>query len=210
MLFRSKICEIEALGKKSRVVEIGKLMRDDKDFANKLKASFMEARRLFFEQNGIEDTDVVSIKRDAIFLSRYIDHTQIGDHLLFRPKNQYSSFIYLKPFEIYYNSNGLDVKGLNDEIYERYHKEYFGDFISGVIRRLESSSKKETLRYIRTVFDSYKWLELDTGYYREFNNVSHFRYLDGNTSMEEFMEDLSQLDISNNFKLINQLLMIIL
>lgn len=210
LLPEDKISEIEALGKQSRVVAIGKLMRDDKEFADKLKASFMEARRLFFEENELEDDEVITIKRDAIFVTRYVEHMEIGEHILFRPKNQYTSFIHLKPFEIYYSSDGLDIKGMDDEIYKRYHKDYFGDFLSGVIRRLETSSKKETLRYIRSVFDSYKWLELDPGYYREFSNTSQFRYLDGRVSMEEYMQDLTQLDISNNFKLINQLLMTIL
>lgn len=210
LLPEETIKEIEGLGKRDRVVAIGKLQKKDKGFSDKLKVSFMEARRLFFVANEIEDSDVIAIKRDAIFLSKYANNIEIGKHLLFRPKNQYTSFVYLKPYEIYYSSDKLDIKGLNDEMYVNYHKEYFGDFICNVIRRLETSSKKDTLKYIRTMFDSYKWLQLDTGYYREFNNLSQYKYLNGDGAMEEYLDDKTQLDISYNFKLINKLLMTIL
>lgn len=206
LLPMEKIKELEAMGKRSRNVAVGKIKRSDPTYQAKEKVAFAEARRMFFEMNDVKDTEIIAIKRDAIFLNRYVPTTKVGTYINFRPKNEYTSFVYLKPLEIYYSKNGLDIKGMNDEVYLRYHKEYFGHFISSTIRILENCSKEDAERYITDVFDAYKWRKLDSGYYREFNNTSQFRYLNGEVSMEEYMEDLSALDISHNFKLIIQLL----
>ena len=210
LLPEDKISEIESLGKKARVVAVGKIKQSDESYHEKEKAAFMEARRLFFEKNDIQDDEVISIKRDAIFLTSYASTTKVGKYIEFRPKNEYTSFVYMKPLEIYYSPNGLDIKGINDEIYEKYHKAYFGDFLFTAIRMMNSCDKNQVLKFIRRFFDDYKWRRLDTGYYREFNNMSNFRYLTGELAMDEFMEDLSQVDISHNFKLIIQFLQTIM
>ena len=210
LLPESKISEIDSLGKKARVVAIGKIKQSDGSYNDREKAAFMEARRLFFEKNDIKDDEVISIKRDAIFVTRYVDVTKVGEYIDFRPKNEYTSFVYMKPLEIYYSPNGLDIKGISDEIYEKYHKDYFGEFLFTAIRILNNCEKEEALKYIRRFFDEYKWRKLDTGYYREFNNMSQFRYLSGEVAMDEFMEDLSLVDISHNFKLIIQFLQTIM
>lgn len=210
LLPEDKISEIESLGKKARVVAVGKIKQSDGSYHEKEKAAFMEARRLFFEKNEIEDDEVISIKRDAIFLTRYATTTKVGKYIEFRPKNEYTSFVYMKPLEIYYSTKGLDIKGISDEIYNKYHKDYFGDFLFTSIRLLNNCEKDQVLKYIRRFFDDYKWRKLESGYYREFNNMSQFRYLTGEVAMDEFMEDLSQVDISHNFKLIIQFLQTIM
>lgn len=210
LLPEEKIAEIEAMGKQSRVVTIGKLKQKDKTYQEKEKAAFMEARRLFFTQNELSDSDIVSVKKDAIFVSRYVEKTKVGRYIEFRPKNEYTSFVYMKPLEIYFNKNGLDIKGISDDIYERYHKDCFGMFLYEAIHLLESATKADALKYIRKFFDDYKWRRLDTEYYREFNNLSQYRYLDGTVAMDEYEEDLFKVDISCNFKLIIQFLQTIM
>ena len=56
----------------------------------------------------------------------------------------------------------------------------------------------------------YKHRELDTGYYREFNARSNFHYLDGNYSVEEYTEDLNNVDISYNFKILLELMLLLI
>lgn len=210
LLPEDKILELESLGKKARVVAVGKIKQSDESYHEKEKAAFIEARRLFFEENQIEDNEVISIKRDAIFITRYASTTKVGKYIEFRPKNEYTSFVYMKPLEIYYSTKGLDIKGISDDIYNKYHKEYFGDFLFTAIRMLNNCEKDQVLKYIRRFFDDYKWRKLESGYYREFNNMSQFRYLTGEVAMDEFMEDLLQVDISHNFKLIIQFLQTIM
>ena len=207
LLPESKIKEIEAMGKKNRVVAIGKIKRDDPNYQEKEKAAFAEARRRFFEENNLTINDIISIKRDAIFVSRYVEKEKVGKYINFRQKNEYTTYVYINPIELYFNpKNGLDIKGMNDEIYQTYHSEYFGSFLCTIMRTLEMCSQEDALKTFRRFWDDYKWRKLDAGYYREFNNLSQFKYLTGETSMEEFMEDVSQLDISYNLQILTKLL----
>lgn len=207
LLPEKRIKELENLPKKEREVAVGLIIRDNPGYSEKQKLGFIAARKLFFSQNEILDEEVVAIKRDAIFVMRYVPREQVTENLNFRMKNVYSSFINLgKNIEVYYKPEGLDIKGIDDEIYVERHSEYFGEFLHSLIRRVESTDKKSYLSYLRMVFDMYKHRELDSGYYREFNARSQFHYLDGSFANEEYLEDLTSLDISHNLNIILKLM----
>ena len=197
LLPEKRIKELENLPKKDREIAVGLILRDTPGYSEKQKLGFIAARKLFFTQNEILDEEVVAIKRDAIFVMRYVDNEQVTDNIDFRMKNVYSSFINLgKNIEIYYNQEGLDIKGIDDEIYKERHSEYFGMFLYSLIRRIESSERNSYLTYLRMMFDMYKHRQLDSGYYREFNAKSQCDYLDGSYANEEYIEDLNAVDIS--------------
>ena len=207
LLPEKRIKELENLPKKDREIAVGLILRDNPGYSEKQKLGFIAARKLFFTQNEILDEEVVAIKRDAIFVMRYVDNEQVTDNIDFRMKNVYSSFINLgKNIEIYYNQEGLDIKGIDDEIYQERHSEYFGMFLYSLIRRIESSERNSYLTYLRMMFDMYKHRQLDSGYYREFNAKSQFYYLDGSYANEEYIEDLNAVDISCNLNIILKLM----
>ena len=207
LLPEKRIKELENLPKKDREIAVGLILRDNPGYSEKQKLGFIAARKLFFTQNEILDEEVVAIKRDAIFVMRYVDNEQVTDNINFRMKNVYSSFINLgKNIEIYYNQEGLDIKGIDDEIYKERHSEYFGMFLYSLIRRIESSERNSYLTYLRMMFDMYKHRQLDSGYYREFNAKSQFYYLDGSYANEEYIEDLNAVDISCNLNIILKLM----
>ena len=207
LLPEKRIRELENLPKKDREIAVGLILRDNPGYSEKQKLGFIAARKLFFTQNEILDEEVVAIKRDAIFVMRYVDNEQVTDNIDFRMKNVYSSFINLgKNIEIYYNQEGLDIKGIDDEIYQERHSEYFGMFLYSLIRRIESSERNSYLTYLRMMFDMYKHRQLDSGYYREFNAKSQFHYLDGSYANEEYIEDLNAVDISCNLNIILKLM----
>ena len=207
LLPEKRIKELENLPKKDGEISVGLILRDNPEYSEKQKLGFIAARKLFFTQNEILDEEVVAIKRDAIFVMRYVDNEQVTDNINFRMKNVYSSFINLgKNIEIYYNQEGLDIKGIDDEIYKERHSEYFGMFLYSLIRRIESSERNSYLTYLRMMFDMYKHRQLDSGYYREFNAKSQFHYLDGSYANEEYIEDLNAVDISCNLNIILKLM----
>ena len=207
LLPEKRIKELENLPKKDREIAVGLILRDNPGYSEKQKLGFIAARKLFFTQNEILDEEVVAIKRDAIFVMRYVNNEQVTDNIDFRMKNVYSSFINLgKNIEIYYNQEGLDIKGIDDEIYKERHSEYFGMFLYSLIRRIESSDRNSYLTYLRMMFDMYKHRQLDSGYYREFNAKSQFHYLDGSYANEEYIEDLNAVDISCNLNIILKLM----
>ena len=61
---------------------------------------------------------------------------------------------------------------------------------------------------LRNFIDSYKWKELDIGYYRTFDNKSVFKVIGGDIEFDRY-QNVDELDITYNFYLILRLLKIV-
>jgi hypothetical protein len=202
LLDKDNIVKLEAIGKKERTIKIGVLQNKIPGLKENLKACFALARQKFFELNELTNNDIISIKKDAIFVTKECKYQKITELINFRPKNEYTSYIQLnKHLEFYYNFDKLDVKGLSDENYE-LHKDYMIKFIKTFFLKMETSNESDILRFYRTFIDKYKERGLEVGYYRTFDNKSKFELLDNDDNVEynDFWEDeKDRLDISYNY-----------
>jgi len=210
LLDEDLIENIEDMSKEKRVVTIGKLQRKDKDFKEKLKSSFVDIRKRFFIENNIQDEDVLSIKKDAIFLLKYVDNTKFG-YCEFLKKNKYTSYLFLNNLEFYYNRNlddiVIDVKGISDDVLDK-HKGYMLDFFGKFFYKMENNSMDNVLQYIKIFISKYKNNSLDINYYREFNSISGIKVLGSdniydNATFVYFVHRSSakeiQIDITYNY-----------
>ena len=200
--------EIERLkkkGKQKRKIAIGIIQKNDKKFRTDLKEAFSMARESFFISNGLEEEDVISIKKDAIFTKRRCEVEKVGSYINFRKKHEYTSYILLstkkgKPLEIYYGPFDFAVKGISDSLLA-YHEDYMIDFMKRFFSKMQTSDKTSVLQFMRRFVDKYKRRELEMGYYRNFNIVSDFTsinepdvvYMDYDSSAIE------DIDISYNY-----------
>ena len=203
------IDEIEVMNKKDRVTKIGKLMRSNQTFKNGLKDAFIDIRRRFFEANDIEDSDILSVKKDAIFTLRKCKIRTFG-YCNFVPKNQYSSYMYINNLEMYYkpnifdyNESVVDVKGISD-ICLKKHDKHMIMFLRHLFRHLEESSQETQYSYIKNFMDNYKGLKLNTNYYREFDTQSIIRMNDSDVLYDDvefipYENKNEHVDISYNF-----------
>ena len=192
--------ELKKMGKDQRKIKIGKIQIKNDNLKSGLKEAFKNARRRFFEINDLSDDDIISIKKDAIFVTKYCKTTKFGDYIEFRPKHEYSSYIRLnKKVEFYYNPTELSVKGIgNDKV--QLHSDYLIKFINLYFKKMETSDNKDVIIFLRHFIDKYKNRELDVGYYRNFNHESNFTvFNDDNIYMEYWDEDKMSLDISYNY-----------
>ena len=72
----------------TRQVYVGKLQKD-KMIAAELKAGIIEAKKMLFESNMVNDYEVLSIKNDAVFIiNRTLEYTKFG-LIEFKLKNRY-------------------------------------------------------------------------------------------------------------------------
>jgi hypothetical protein len=134
------------LNKLERNIEIGKWLKNNKEVSIGLMEGFKEARELFFNENDINDSDVLSIKKDAIFLiDKQVKVKQLNEDYLFREKNQYSSYLNLLNKEFYFSlmDNILDVKGFSEDVVN-IQKNYLFKFIQECLE-LSADSKNEKL-----------------------------------------------------------------
>jgi hypothetical protein len=201
LLPKNKLDKLIKLDKKKRHITIGIYQRDDKIYKENLKRGFIKARKLFIEANHLEKDDIVSIKKDALFICKKCDIQKFGKYLNFRPKNTYTSYIRLdNTVELYYSNNHLDVKGISDDKLE-LHEKYMIKFLKTYFSKIESEESVNVINYVRRCIDKYKRKEMEAGYYRTFDKRSIIELMNDTDSY--VVNDSIKDDIDIRFNLFN-------
>lgn len=205
-----------SLDKTEREVYIGKLELKDKTVGELKAHGIMEAKRLLFEINNLEDLDILEIRNDAVFvINKQLSETCF-DMFNFKLKNTYTSYAFINnrlslfySFDQVNQVDTIDVKGIKDEKL-LLHQEYFIQFICQVFYLLQTDSVQECLKYISSFYESYVKRELPIGYYRTFDadsvyklNVRTLSY--GLQYIDDTYENRKDLDINFNVYIIRTL-----
>jgi len=104
LLPADRIKELESFPKSIMVREIGLIMRDNKEFNKKLSRAFSMMRKQFFKENDLNSENVLSIKKDAVYvIGKTCAHTKFGE-VEFVPKNKYTSYHKFGNIGMYYRS----------------------------------------------------------------------------------------------------------
>lgn len=198
-----------------RQVYIGKLTKD-KTILSILKQGIVEAKKMLFESNSIQDYEVLSIKNDAVFTIGRLPSIREFGLIKFIPKNQYTGFYRVLNLEMYYYYNNiskeeyLHVKGISDDNVRR-HENHFLQFLKDLFYTIQCNGIEVALRLLKDFYLQYISYSLPVGYYRRFNSYSnyHFRV---NTSIgtgfviqEASEQQKNVLDISTNLKILIEL-----
>ena len=205
LLPKQTLDNLAKLEKHERHIEIGKLQRFDKEYAKKLSKAFKSMRKEFFIANRIVDSDILSIKKDAIFIVGKKCNNLEFENVTFVEKNVYSSFHYLNNLEFYYSSskNILDVKGINDDSLCQFT--FFINILKKLFKLLEANKREEFIKLIKKFTEDYKNKNLIYEYYKEFRPDGSFALIQKNEKslcisldgMDETVHDL--MDISYNY-----------
>jgi len=177
-----------------RNVAVGKLRYSKnpefRDIGKTLETLFKKYRIIFGDINNLEVSDIFSIKRDAIFLKRFVDNTRIGKFINFREKHQYNIYFLLgkdelitnlesrhKTYEVYYNTytDDIAIKGIRDELIDRYHMNGIIKIIKRYLKYIVKFDFEGATKYIVGVIDDYRFLRLPIEMYRDFNDGSSYR-----------------------------------
>ena len=197
-----------------RQVYVGKLQKNP-DVVNALKQGIIEAKKMLFEANQIQDYEVLSIKNDAVFIIGRLPQIRQFGLINFIPKNVYTGFYKVLNYEFYYYYNKLNkeevlhVKGIGKSIEK--HIGYFYDFLKDLFYTIQCDGIEIALRLLKDYYLQYITLQLPIGHYRRFNPISdyHFKIITdaGNGfSMDNASDDQKPLlDISNNLKMLLEL-----
>lgn len=196
----STIKRIKAQDKSQREIIVGKLQGKVKGFAHALEDGFNRIVTEFIEANQLDyDTDIVSIKRDAVFVKDKPLKQSVFGPVEFVPKNAYQHVLLIPGYEFYINSAKTDVKGVNDESLSK-HEDGMLDFIRNVVYTWHDTVR--LYQYMKQYCDAYKKKELDFNAYRRFDSESCFDVVMGGEIMrmaEIDESDMEFLDISFNY-----------
>ena len=172
LLPQDKIDWLTAMEKMQRHITIGKMQGNDKEFSKALMNRFAEIRAIFISANNLSDSNIISVKKDAIFTIGECPKIKFG-RIDFAQKNRYSSYVRFidnRDIEVYYNSGHMEIKGIGDSGINR-HRLYILEFIKTMISYIECRNHS-VKRYLKKFIDDYKGMRLEDEYYIEFNNIS--------------------------------------
>ena len=201
LLPEKTIKKLATLSKQNRTIQIGKIQRSNQELAKKLSDAFARARNIFYTMNRLEKEDILSVKKDAIFTIKSCQITQIGEYVVFRPKNEYTSYLHLDSrLEFYYHPNKHDIKGIGKDNVAK-HEGYMSSILDSFCRRMETEGSSATIDYIIRMIQRYKMRELDIGYYRTFNQKSEFIMIDEpDIIYDQLTNDyINDIDITYNY-----------
>jgi hypothetical protein len=212
LLPKGEIDALEQIPKVYRTIKIGMLQRKDQLFAKRLNKTFAIMRQRFFEENGLMEDDILSVKKDAIFIIGKRCKECSFDNVEFRVKHTYTSFHKFDNIEFYYNRDDLHVKGIND--YKLIdHQDYMLTYLKDVFKFAEKESYMKIVDITKRFALEYKQKALDIGYYRELNSNSLYTFSNeanvlNQYAFESIDDDLFEtIDIGFNY--INYVLPII-
>ena len=197
----------------TRQVEVGYMIRNDKDIQHALDEGLKKYKKIFFEANGISDSDILSIKNDAVFImKKKPSNTKFGV-VEFVNKNSYSSFIKIcKRLEVYFRSDiannrfDIDIKGIADSKLPSHSA--ILSVIADVLYFIEVGDLKDGLKYISDFYNQYINRLLPIEFYRNFDDESQFIINAGVSQYRLNNCDISMiniLDISYNLNVIQEL-----
>ena len=180
LISKSKYDYFYNLPNDRRKIEVGLLQRDNDKVREGLTKGFHELRHIFYEANNVKDYEILSIKKDAIFLIDRVADITVFKNVVFKEKNTYTSFYRIAGIEFYYyysaisNSEKLDTKGLGKKG-ELEHQEYMLDFLMYIFYLAQTNNLKEAISELVSFSDRIIKGMVDIQFYRELNNRSLFR-----------------------------------
>lgn len=204
--------------KTEREIIIGKMQGRNPEITKTLKSGIANARRIFMQENNIQDSEVLAIRNDSITIlgSTPVIKLDITDRVHFRESGCYTSFFHVNAIDLYYfydritNTEVLDIKGLGNESVE-LHKPFILEFLAELFYTAQIDGVRSAINLLSNFYSTYLKKDLPVEYYRELNSMSRYRmnkefslydtmYIDSATEY-----DKSFIDISHNDLVLRQL-----
>ena len=203
----------------TRQIKVG-YMQKNRDIAKALSEGFKFMRTEFCTMNNIQNYDILSVKKDAIYLIDKIpSHTTISNQnntIEFVTKNTYTSWYRLDKVEYYYYLNTmtkeekLDIKGISD-ITIGLHENYMIDLLKYLFNLAQNKRYIDAIDTIRNFISKLNDREVSIEYYRELNNRSMFKVNGVVDGYAMYLEGLNSkvkptdIDISYNIGILTEL-----
>lgn len=167
--------------KQYREIYIGNLIRNDKNVYKVISDGIIKYRNMLFMKNNITESDILTIKNDAVFvINKNLEYTEFDKYIKFANKSTYTSFFKINNLELYYNINTdvLDIKGMSDHNIQKHHS--FIEFLKTVIYLIELGETKQASDIIMNCYYDYVSGNIDLSMLRNFDIYSDFSHKDYN------------------------------
>lgn len=201
LLPEKTISDWEKLDKHTRTVNEGLMIRSNPKIGEVINLTLEDVRKKFVLLNDIAEEDILSIKKDAVFLIKKSPRRLlIDDYFNFRLKGQYTSYLYIGNKEIYYSgiTDTLELKGFSKYAMDQIdiNNSLFSD-IKRIIKLGEKLNDAMLFQQLKDYRQKYLKRELPVESYR---NINTGKFDMGSYSLDNIPESLKgSIDITQNY-----------
>jgi hypothetical protein len=195
---------LATLTKRQRNIEIGMMTLKNRQLLREIEKNLKQVMLDFRTKNDIQESDIVSIKRDALYTLKRAKHLNFGKYIKFRKESKYSSFQQLAGKEFYYSSwdDVMTIKGLSKEVITK-HEQFLLKDIKAFMKLAESLSPSSYLIKLDQYRKKYIEKELPIQTYCHLADPCGY-LLNSDLSLSDLViendgVDINEIDISFNY-----------
>jgi hypothetical protein len=198
LLPEEEILELEQMDKEKRNIWIGKRILSFPKISEEIINGLSDIRKDFVVLNNILENEILSIKKDALFLiNKNPNILKIGI-FEFRAKETFTSYCFINKKEFYYSSrkDEMEIKGISDES-RNYHKNYILKDIKKIISMSEKLTADQMFTFLKNYRSKYLNRELNKETYRDLETN---KFLVDGYYLEDISDEmLPSIDLSQNY-----------
>jgi hypothetical protein len=200
LLPSDEIAKLEKMSNLDRNIYIGKQIKKFPHIGEELINTLIDVRKDFVVLNNIMEDDILSIKKDALFLiKKEPTSLTVRKVFEFREKKKYTSYCYINNKEFFYSSydDTLDVKGIGKE-YQEKQEDYLLQDIKKILSMSEKLMPDQLFLYLQRYRSKYLNRQLDKNVYRNLDTGEFV--IRGEYKMDELPDELiDEVDIVHNY-----------
>jgi hypothetical protein len=191
---------LNSMGKLEKNILVGKFLKNNPQISEALMNEFINIRKELFEANDIGDDDILSIKKDAVFvINKKMDNLKLNEFYEFQEKNRYDSYISIDGKEFYHKPERIfDVKGFSKSV-KKFHEDWLFKKVEEFVY-LDGMNEKDLL-FQQLIEFKYDFLNRDLPKEYYFDVVAGNYLFNANEKMlylEDISEDLKEYCFINN------------
>lgn len=201
LLDKDFVNKLKLLPKEDRVVQIGCIQRDDKEFSKKFLQYELDIRKQFIEENKIPLSDIITCHSDSlifIYDGNVKDIKSDIDGIPFTHRNTWTSYmLYKEKIEMYFDNNKMiiDYKGIPKDMVKQH---MFGihKYLMKVFHMLEERDS-EIYRYLSMFQRKYLMNQLPDYYYFPFGYNGKYKL--ENMNLFGYIADVALLSMKGGY-----------
>lgn len=173
LLDDATIEQLKLLPKEQRTKRVGLLQKDDKVYSEKLLQGIINIRKTFLENNGLDESNVLSLHSDAVLFNSKKKITNVADGVEFKQKGQWTSYIRYRNIEMFYMDNYITYKGVNKTMLQE-HTMGINLYLKKVFQMLEDYDDG-IFSYLSNFQTQYLQDKLPEYYYLPFGKIDKYK-----------------------------------
>jgi len=173
LLDNETIAQLNLLPKKERTRRVGLIQKDDKIYSEKLLNGIINIRKTFLENNGLDETNVLSLHSDAVLFQSKKKIQTIADGVEFKKKGQWTSYLRYHNIEMFYGDGYITYKNINKEMLKE-HTMGINMYLIKVFQMIEDYDE-EVLSFLSKFQTQYLQDKLPEYDYLSFGKVAQYK-----------------------------------